>query len=176
MGQFIDLSGQRFGNLTAIKRVGTQKSDGSSLWLCKCDCGNEKVISSASLRYGSSKSCGCSRLKHLVERPPKRTHGESHTRLYYVWCGMRQRCSDPHNIHYSLYGGRGIRVCKEWQTSFEVFRDWALATGYDVNAPRGQCTIDRIDPDGNYCPENCRWVDAKAQALNKRNSSQKGKF
>ena len=98
MGQFIDLSGQRFGQLVALRRVGTNKS-GSAIWLCKCDCGNEKEINAGSLRYGTSLSCGCSRKRHLIDNPPKKTHGESHTRLYYVWCGMRQRCSDKHNIH-----------------------------------------------------------------------------
>jgi len=93
-------------------------------------------------------------------------HGESKTRLYRTWTNMRFRCNDTHDCHYKYYGAKGVKVCKEWD-DFTVFKDWALANGYDKNAPFGVCTIDRIDVDGNYEPSNCRWVDAKTQIHNR---------
>lgn len=94
-------------------------------------------------------------------------HGDVGTRLYNVWKAMRQRCSDPGCKDYPNYGGRGITICPEWD-DYTAFRSWALASGYDSEAPRGVCTIDRTDVDGDYCPTNCRWVDSKTQANNKR--------
>src|SRR5690606_13021682 len=106
----------------------------------------------------------------------KRTHGGSDDRLYRVWIGMRQRCLLPSHNRYPIYGGRGIKVCREWEESYEAFRTWALANGYDPNAPRGQCTLDRIDPNGPYAPWNCRWVDMKVQASNTRKVQKVGGF
>lgn len=93
-------------------------------------------------------------------------HGGNGTRLHNVWIMMKQRCNNPKTFEYHRYGGRGIKVCEEW-LSFAVFRDWAMANGYDPNAPRGKCTLDRIDNDGNYEPSNCRWVDMKEQMKNR---------
>jgi len=168
MGNFIDLTGRRFGRLKVIERNGTRNRQ--SLWRCICDCGRETLSLSNSLRDGKSTSCGCKRLVHLVDAPPRKTHGGSqgHDRLYYVWCGMRQRCSYPKNNKYSNYGGRGITVCDEWKSNYASFRDWAMAAGYNSNAARGKCTIDQIDVNGSYSPDNCRWVDMATQATNKR--------
>lgn len=94
-------------------------------------------------------------------------------RLYHVWASMKQRCSNPNNNSYKNYGGKGVTVCKEWASDYMIFRDWALLTGYDKSAPRGRCTLDRIDPYGDYEPKNCRWVDAKIQANNRRTYKQK---
>lgn len=167
-GQFIDLTGQRFGRLTVIERTGEQGS--RSMWLCRCDCGNLSTVSVSNLRNGHTQSCGC-----LV---PERTsqvmtkHGgkgkEKTDRLYPVWRSMKQRCLSPKNRAFKWYGALGVTVCEEWSKSYKAFRDWALANGYDENADRAKCTLDRIDCFGNYEPSNCRWVDMKVQARNKR--------
>lgn len=175
MGAFIDLTGQRFGRLTVIERAGTRNR--MALWRCKCDCGEETLSISGSLRSGASKSCGCSRRSHLVESPPRRTHGGSRRdRLYRVWRGMIDRCYYPSHNRYTEYGGRGIFICEEWRHDYGTFREWALASGYDADAARGECTIDRIDVDGPYAPWNCRWVDSSTQARNKRNTKKAGEF
>lgn len=177
MGNYIDLTGQSFGVWHVFGKsdyTGRGKKP-RIYWLCKCvHCGTVRAIDGKSLRGGVSKHCKCTQYAFLKENPPKRTHGESKTRLYRVWIGMRQRCNDPNNIHYNLYGGRGIKVCEEWDNSFEAFRDFAISHGYDPNAPRGTTTIDRIDPDGNYEPSNCRFVDMKVQVSNRR--KKKGEF
>lgn len=163
-----DLTGQRFGRLTVIQREGNCKW-GSIMWLCHCDCGGEKIVSGATLRDGRTQSCGCLRKERVSET--HRTHRSRRSRLYYIWNLMIQRCTNPNNGSFPYYGGRGITVCEEWRTDFGAFRDWAMANGYDETVPRGQCTIDRINNDGNYEPANCRWVDMKIQATNRRNNN-----
>lgn len=177
MGAFVDLTGQRFGKLTAIKVIG--KKHTSMLWLCACDCGNEKNITSNVLRQGLVASCGCAQYDHLKKNSISLKHGATRnrtmTRLYRVWLGMRERCNYPKNIHYSNYGGRGIAVCDEWN-DYSVFCKWALENGYDENAPRGVCTLDRIDSNGNYEPSNCRFVSMKEQNNNRRPRRKKNGF
>lgn len=165
MGALVDLTGEKFGRLTVVKRAGTR--NGHPLWQCKCDCGNETFVVSGSLRNKLTKSCGC------FDKERRIIHGGSHKdRLYQVWLGMRQRCRYKKHRDFHSYGGRGIKVCDQWIHDYASFKNWAMSNGYDPNAPYGVCTLDRIDVDGPYEPENCRWVTAEKQASNRRNTRQ----
>lgn len=150
-----DLTGQRFGRLMVLEFVPTQ--DRRSYWLCKCDCGAEKIIWAPDLKNGKTKSCGCL-IKDKITK-----HGDFDTRLYMIWSDMRQRCNNTNCRAYKYYGGRGILVCDEWKNSFENFRVWTLNNGYT-----DELTIDRIDVNSNYEPANCRWVTQKTQSRNTR--------
>lgn len=169
MPPFRDLTGQRFNRLVVIERCG--KKCGLTAWLCRCDCGRQTVVIGSDLTKNHTKSCGC--LRNELTRSRVTKHGKKGIRLYQIWKGMTQRCLNPANPGYKRYGGRGITVCDEWKNDFQSFYSWAMANGYDENAPRGQCTIDRIDNDKGYSPENCRWVDMKTQIHNRSNSRHK---
>ena len=155
MPKKLDLVGKRFGRLTVIEYAGVKNC--SSQWKCRCDCGKIKTVRGANLTSGVTRSCGCLCGESHV------THDGSDTRLYRIWYGIIRRTEDSNRKEYANYGGRGIKMCPEWRSDFAVFREWATLNGYNDSL-----SIDRIDPDGNYCPENCRWATKSVQERNKR--------
>lgn len=167
-----DLAGMSFGRWTVLEFAGyrTYKNNPKKnpLWKCRCSCGNEKDIRETSLLDGTSKSCGCLMKERIKE--VKSTHGGTNTRLFHVWDSMKRRCDNPNDKAYHNYGGRGIKVCDKWHDDFAAFREWAISTGYDENAKKGEFTIDRIDVNDMYCPENCEWKTMKEQARNRRDT------
>lgn len=154
----IDLIGERFGKLTVIAEASRRGNKGyARYWLCKCDCGNEKEVAQNRLRSGRRVSCGeC--------YSAAKTHGMCGIKMYWSWQCMLQRCENPNNPYYHNYGARGIKVYPEWH-DFQVFHDWSMSHGW-----RKGLQIDRIDVNGNYEPDNCRWVTHAEQQRNRRDN------
>ena len=162
MGKIKDMSGQKFGRLTVLKYLYSDKRH-KAIWQCKCECGKIHNVRGDMLRNGRIQSCGClqdDRRKEVLTK-----HNKSHTRLYKVYHAMKTRCTQKNNREYKNYGARGIVVCQEWLDDFMNFYNWAMDNGY-----RDGLSIDRIDVNGNYEPSNCRWTDQKTQNNNKRNN------
>lgn len=154
----LELKGQRFGRLTVIEYAGSKNY--KTLWLCKCDCGKEKVVKGQDLKRGSTRSCGCLRDEAVKNQKQMYPVDVRIKRLRHIWHGMMRRCNDPGQKYYHRYGGRGISVCDEWK-DYVVFARWAINNGYS-----DELKIDRIDNNGNYEPGNCRWVTEKQQHNN----------
>lgn len=161
----VDLTGKRHDRLEVIRKA----DRGITRWICQCDCGN--TVELMAWQFFQNKSCGC------MERENKKNlgrftvkHGMTETRLYSVWRGVKDRCTNPNTEHYDRYGGRGIRICDEWLHSFEAFRDWSIKAGYDETLTGKEQSLDRVNVDGNYCPENCRWISMKQQARNRKDT------
>lgn len=163
MGQFEDLTGREFGRWRVLER-GPNYGTGTT-WVCECQCEKKTVrtVQASNLRSGGSTGCDCVRIEKVRERVRK--HGRTGTPEYYVWQQMKYRCTNEKNAAYADYGGRGIRVCDRWMESFEAFIE-------DMgNRPTKTSTIERRDVNGNYCPENCCWIEKKEQNKNKRNTA-----
>lgn len=158
----IDLTGQKFGRLTAIERAGTDKK-GCVKWLCHCDCGSTTITRGVCLRNGKALSCGCGNKEAVTKANTK--HGESRSKLYRVWAGIKDRCYNPNLKEYKNYGLRGIKMCDEWLHNYVAFREWAMSHGYT-----DKLSIDRIDVNDDYKPANCRWITMEEQQNNKRNT------
>lgn len=156
-----DISGLRFGRLEVISLCNYRNKDGRALWKCKCDCGNEIIVSSNSLLRKNTRSCGC--YKNDIIKQKAITHNDSKSKLYKIWVSMKKRCQNSNDKGYKNYGGRGITVCNLWKNSYEEFKRWSLKNGYKQGL-----SIDRIDNNSGYSPENCRWVTTYIQSRNTR--------
>lgn len=168
-GKKTDLTGHRYGRLLAVRFEKTGKHY-TNYWKCICDCGNVSTVSIAALRSGGTKSCGCLSREKIVMRRTK--HGETkgpagqkknYHPLYGVWCSMRSRCFCETDHAFKNYGARGISVCQEWINDFLAFKNWCLFNGW-----RKGLQLDRVDNNGNYQPDNCRFVTPKVNCNNKR--------
>lgn len=166
---FEDLTGKKFGRLTVIRFLQPQeREDSRRPWLCQCKCGNICQVEGNKLRSGHTQSCGCIINEKIGNLNKKYQY--SNKRLYSVYSQMIERCTDESNAKYKNYGGRGITVCEEWRENYDNFAEWAFNSGYDAKAKYNQCTLDRIDVNKGYSPDNCRWVSVTVQQNNRRNN------
>lgn len=157
-------TGDKYGRLTIIREVESYRDKKGKLHRrieCKCECGNIRVFDLHRVRYGKAISCGCYN-KEAISNQSRCHHLSKNNRIYRIWLKMKNRCYNKNNEHYHLYGGRDIKVCKEWRESYLAFHEWAINNGYNDSL-----SIDRIDFNRDYEPNNCRWANQKTQTRNK---------
>jgi len=162
------IEGVKIGSLTAIRPWGESK-DHNKIWLFHCDCGNDRPMRLSNVPKKGTPDCG-----HCGIKPPDWSdwrRQSPYTSLNRSWCNMKQRCNNNKDKRFYGYGGRGIKICNEWNVSYSAFKKWALDNGWKPNLTEKDQSLDRINVDGNYCPENCRWVDMKTQIRNRRNTN-----
>ena len=170
-----ELTGERFTRLTVLGEALEKDNRGNVRWICRCSCGNFLKANGNNLRSGHTQSCGCLRKEIASELKANTKHGLSHdkngkiTKLYAIWTTMKQRCHNSNTKQYKYYGARGIKVCDEWKNDYMNFYNWAMKNGY-----REGLTIDRIDVNGNYEPDNCEWV-TKSENTRRMHESKKNK-
>lgn len=157
-----DITGQKFGKLTAIKldHIKSYSTSTKRYWLCKCKCGNYSIVEQGQLTRGKTKSCGCIQKEYF-----KTKHNLRNSKIYETWSNIKKRCYNARSTRYKWYGAKNIKMCDEWKNDFKTFYDWSINNGY-----KEPLTIDRIDVNGNYEPNNCRWVDWKQQQQNKNSN------
>lgn len=163
----IDLTGQKFGRLIAIRNTNTKNKWNTYIWECKCDCGKTVLVDCHKLRSGNTKSCGCLYIDKAKTMSKKylQKHGKCDSAIYHIYTEIKSRCFNHNNKSYKYYGGRGITICDEWLNDFMSFYNWAINNGYEKGL-----SIERMDTNGNYEPSNCCWISMKEQQRNKRNN------
>lgn len=164
MGTFNIYPGQKIGYWIVMEKA-TKGHGGHARWLCKCECGNERIVYQNRLKKGKSKSCGCHRYDKRKENAFSRDESGKHTKLYGRWTNIKDRCFNPNSKDWDNYGGRGIRMCAEWKNDYRAFESWAISNGYSEDLQ-----IDRIDNNKGYSPDNCRFITPKMNSNNRRNS------